>query len=225
MEQKILEAEKRAETGKNAARRIRHAGRVPGNLCGDKQEALSLTLSSKQLNAMLRSEAGQNTIFELKVSGGEHTPAMIVDTQLDPVRGHLLHVDLQRIAMDKKLKVSVHVLLTGEAPGVKVQGGILEVVQREVEVECLPSEIPEHITIGIETLELGQYIRVADLQKVAGGNVYILSDPDGVICHVVAPKVEEEVKPEGEEAAAAPEEPELIKKGKTAEEGEEEPKP
>ncbi len=224
MEQKIIEAEKRTETGKNVARRIRYAGRVPGNLYGDKQEALSLTLSPKQLYAVFRSEAGQNTIFELKVSGGEHTPAMIVDTQLEPVHGHLLHVDLQRIAMDKKLKVSVHILLTGEAPGVKVQGGILEVVQREVEVECLPADIPEHISIGIETLELGQYIRVADLQKVAGEKVYILSDPNGVICHVVARKVEEEVKPEGEEAAVAPEEPELIKKGKTAEEGEEEPK-
>ncbi len=223
MEQKFVEAEKRTVTGKNAARRIRQAGRVPGNLYGEKQEALSLTLSPKQLGTVLRSQAGQNTIFELKVSGGEHTPAMIVDTQFEPVHGHLLHVDLKRIAMGKKLKVSVHVLLTGEAPGVKVQGGILEVVYREVEVECLPTDIPEHIEIGIETLELGQYLRVADLQKVAGEKVHILSDPNGVICHVVTPKVEEEVKPEEEEAAAeAPEEPELIKKGKTAEEGKEE---
>lgn len=222
MEQKIIEAEKRTETGKNAARRIRQAGRVPGNLYGEKQEALSLTLSPKQLDAVLRSQAGQNTIFELKVSGGEHTPAMIVDTQFEPLHEHLLHVDLKRIAMGKKLKVSVHVVLTGEAPGVKVQGGILEVVQREVEVECLPADIPEHFKIGIEALELGQYLRVADLQKVAGEKVHILTDPDGVVCHVVTPKVEEEVKPEGEEAAEASEEPELIKKGKTAEEGEEE---
>ncbi len=222
MEQKIVEAEKRTETGKNAARRIRQAGRVPGNLYGEKQEALSLTLSPKQLDAVLRSQAGRNTIFELKVSGGERTPAMIVDTQFEPLHEHLLHVDLKRIAMGKKLKVSVHVVLTGEAPGVKVQGGILEVVQREVEVECLPADIPEHFKIGIEALELGQYLRVADLQKVAGEKVHILTDPDGVICHVVTPKVEEEVKPEGEEAAEAPEEPELIKKGKTAEEGEEE---
>ncbi len=222
MEQIIVEAEKRTETGKNVARRIRQAGRVPGNLYGDKQETLSLTLSPKQLGVVLRSQAGQNTIFELKISGGEHTQAMIVDTQFEPVRGHLLHADLKRIAMDKKLKVSVHVVLTGEAPGVKLQGGVLEVVRREVEVECLPADIPEHLTIGIESLDLGQYLRVAELQMVAGEKVHILSDPDGVICHVVTPKVEEVVKPEGEEAEAVSEEPELIKKGKTAEEGKEE---
>ena len=224
MEQKIVEAEKRTETGKNVARRIRQAGRLPGTLYGEKQEALSLTLSPKQLYAVLRSQAGQNTIFELKVSGGERTSAMIVATQFEPVHDHLLHVDLKRIAMDKKLTISVRVLLTGEAPGVKMQGGLLEVVRREVVVECLPADIPEHLTIGIETLELGQYLRVADLQKIAGEKVHILSEADGVICHVVTPKVEEEVKPEGEEAEAASEEPELIKKGKTDEEGEEEAK-
>lgn len=224
MEQKIVEAEKRTETGKNVARRIRQAGRLPGTLYGEKQEALSLTLSPKQLYAVLRSQAGQNTIFELKVSGGERTSAMIVATQFEPVHDHLLHVDLKRIAMDKKLTISVRVLLTGEAPGVKMQGGLLEVVRREVVVECLPADIPEHLTIGIETLELGQYLRVGDLQKVAGEKVHILSEADGVICHVVTPKVEEEVKPEGEEAEAASEEPELIKKGKTDEEGEEEAK-
>ncbi len=222
MEQIIVEAEKRTETGKNVARRIRQAGRLPGTLYGEKREALSLTLSPKQLSAVLRSHAGQNTIFELKVSGGEHTQVMIVATQFEPVHEHLLHVDLKRIAMGKKLTISVRVLLMGEAPGVKMQGGLLEVVLREVEVECLPADIPEHLTIGIEALELGQYLRVADLQKVAGEKVHILSDANGVICHVVTPKVEEEVKPEEEEAEAASEEPELIKKGKTAEEGEEE---
>ena len=223
MAQKIVEAELRTDTGKNVARRIRQAGRVPGILYGDMREAFSLTLNPKQLSAVLRSEAGQNTIFNLQVSGGETTPVMIVDMQFEPVRGHLLHADLKRIAMNKKLKVSVHVVLVGESPGVKMQGGILEVVLREVEVECLPADIPEQFQIGIETLEIGHYIRVADLQKVTGEKIQILSDPDGVICHVVVPKVEEEVKPEGEEAAEAAEEPELIKKGKAAEEGEEQP--
>lgn len=222
MAQKIVEAELRTDTGKNVARRIRQAGRVPGILYGDMREAFSLTLNPKQLSAVLRSESGQNTIFNLQVSGGETTPVMIVDTQFEPVRGHLLHTDLKRIAMDKKLKVSVHVVLTGESPGVKLQGGILEVVLREVEVECLPTDIPEQLQIGIETLEMGHYIRVADLQKTTEGKIQILSDPDGVICHVVAPKAEE-VKPEEEEAAEAAEEPELIKKGKAAEEGEEQP--
>jgi large subunit ribosomal protein L25 len=222
MAQKIVEAELRTDTGKNVARRIRQAGRVPGILYGDMREAFSLTLNPKQLSAVLRSESGQNTIFNLQVSGGETTPVMIVDTQFEPVRGHLLHADLKRIAMDKKLKVSVHVVLTGESPGVKLQGGILEVVLREVEVECLPTDIPEQLQIGIETLEMGHYIRVADLQKTTEGKIQILSDPDGVICHVVAPKAEE-VKPEEEEAAEAAEEPELIKKGKAAEEGEEQP--
>ena len=222
MAQKIVEAELRTDTGKNVARRIRQAGRVPGILYGDMREAFSLTMNPKQLSAVLRSESGQNTIFNLQVSGGETTPVMIVDTQFEPVRGHLLHADLKRIAMDKKLKVSVHVVLTGESPGVKLQGGILEVVLREVEVECLPTDIPEQLQIGIETLEMGHYIRVADLQKTTEGKIQILSDPDGVICHVVAPKAEE-VKPEEEEAAEAAEEPELIKKGKAAEEGEEQP--
>lgn len=222
MAQKIVEAELRTDTGKNVARRIRQAGRVPGILYGDMREAFSLTLNPKQLSAVLRSESGQNTIFNLQVSGGETTSVMIVDTQFEPVRGHLLHADLKRIAMDKKLKVSVHVVLTGESPGVKLQGGILEVVLREVEVECLPTDIPEQLQIGIETLEMGHYIRVADLQKTTEGKIQILSDPDGVICHVVAPKAEE-VKPEEEEAAEAAEEPELIKKGKAAEEGEEQP--
>ena len=222
MAQKIVEAELRTDTGKNVARRIRQAGRVPGILYGDMREAFSLTLNPKQLSAVLRSESGQNTIFNLQVSGGETTPVMIVDTQFEPVRGHLLHADLKRIAMDKKLKVSVHVVLTGESPGVKLQGGILEVVLREVEVECLPTDIPEQLQIGIETLEMGHYIRVADLQKTTEGKIQILSDPDGVICHVVAPKAEE-VKPEEEEAAESAEEPELIKKGKAAEEGEEQP--
>ena len=222
MAQKIVEAELRTDTGKNVARRIRQAGRVPGILYGDMREAFSLTLNPKQLSAVLRSESGQNTIFNLQVSGGETTPVMIVDTQFEPVRGHLLHADLKRIAMDKKLKVSVHVVLTGESPGVKLQGGILEVVLREVEVECLPTDIPEQLQIGIETLEMGHYIRVADLQKTTEGKIQILSDPDGVICHVVAPKAEE-VKPEEEEAAEAAEEPELIKKGKAAEEVEEQP--
>ena len=221
MEQKIIEAEKRTGTGKNASRRMRRAGRVPGTLYGAGGEALSLTLNPKQLLAMLRSEAGQNTIFNLNVQGGERSPAMIVESQFEPVQGQLLHVDLKRIAMGEKLKVFVPLVPVGDAKGVKMQGGTLEFVLREVEVECLPADITEHFSVAVQELAIGEYIRVADLQKGVGEKIQLLSDPNGVVCHVVAPKVEEAVAA-AEEAVEVPAEPELIKKGKAAEEGEEE---
>jgi len=130
-------------------------------------------------------------------------------------------LDLKRIAMDKKLRVAVPVVTTGEAKGVKTQGGILEVVLRQVEVECLPGDIPDHITVPVDEMLVGDAIRVADLQKGLGDKVLLLDDPTAVICHVVVPKAEEEVKPAAEAGAEAAGEPEVIKKGKATEEGEE----
>ena len=219
MERQVIEAEPRTETGKNAMNRLRAAGRVPAVLYGAGKETLPVSLNRRHLRALLRVE-GQNEIFELRVQGGESTPAMIVETQRDPVQETLLHLDLHRIAMDRKLRVSVPVGLTGEAPGVKQQGGVLELVLREVEVECFPADIPARLTLDIGSLMLGQSIRIQDLQQQLGDKVALLQEPHAVICHVVTIKVVEE-KPAEEVAAAAPAEPEVIKKGKAVEEGEE----
>ena len=218
MERQVIAAEPRSETGKNEMRRMRKAGRVPAVLYGAGKESLPLSLNRRQLRGLLNAE-GQNVIFELQVQGGESTPAMIVESQREPVREILLHLDLKRIAMDRKLRVSVLVVMTGEPQGVKQQGGMLEQVLREVEVECLPADIPARLSIDVEPLMLGQSIRIQDLQERLGEKVRLLQDGHAVVCHVVTPKAVEE-KP-AEVVAEAPAEPEVIKKGKVAEEGEE----
>ena len=219
MEQPVIEAEARTANGKNIARRLRRAGRVPGVLYGSGKESIPVTLDPRQLGAVLRSPEGHNVIFLLRVKDGESTPAMIVEPQFEPVKGTVLHVDLKRIAMDKKLRVSVAVVPVGEAQGVKTEGGILELVMREVEVECLPADIPQRLPVPVEALRIGDSIRVEDLQKQIGEAIRLLSDPQAVLCHVVALKVEE-AKP-AEAVAEVPAEPEVIKKGKAAEEEEE----
>ena len=218
MQRQVIEAEPRSSTGKNEMRRLRQEGRVPAVLYGAGKECLPLSVNLRQLRSLLR--AGQNEIFELRVQGGESTPAMIIETQREPVKWSLLHLDFHRIAMDRKLEVSVAVVLSGEAPGVKLQDGILEQVLREVEVECLPLDIPARITVDVGSLALGQSVRIQDLQAQVGDRVEFLQDPHSVICHVVTPRAVEEEKPAEEAAAVAPTEPELIKKGKVGEEEE-----
>ena len=216
MQRQVIEAEPRNSTGKNENRRLRAGGLVPAVLYGAGKETLPLSVNLRQLRSLLR--AGQNEIFELRVQGGESTPAMIVETQREPVKSSLLHLDFHRIAMDRKLEVSVAVVLSGEAPGVKLQDGILEQVLREVEVECLPLDIPARITVDVGSLALGQSVRIQDLQAQVGDRVQFLQDPHSVVCHVVTPRAVEEEKPAEEAVAAAPTEPEVIKKGKTEEE-------
>lgn len=220
IQRQVIEAEPRSSTGKNEMRRLRQVGRVPAVLYGAGKETLPLSVNLRALRGLLRS--GQNEIFELRVQGGESTPAMIVEAQREPVKSTLLHLDFHRIAMDRKLEVSVGVVLSGEAPGVKQQGGILEQVLREIDVECLPLDIPARITIDVSSLALGQSVRVQDLQAQLGDRVQLLQDPHAVVCHVVAPRVEEE-KPAEEVAEAAATEPEVIKKGKGEEEEAEAP--
>lgn len=221
MAKMVIEAEVRQSGTKNDARRLRRGGRVPGILYGAEKPSVPVALNPKQVKAVLESEAGHNTVLDVSVNG-ETASAMIVDWQYEPIKGALLHVDLKRIALDRLLRVTVPVVAVGEAPGVKTQGGILEFVQREVEVECLPSDIPEHINADINNLTIGQNLRVKDL--VVGPNVRVISDREQVVLHVVVPKAEEEVKPaEGEAVAAAPAEPEVIKKGKVEKEEEELP--
>ena len=220
MARMVIEAEPRTGAGKNVARRLRRGGQIPGVLYGAGQPAVSVSLNPKQLRAVLESEAGRNTILNVNVKDGESTSAMIVDWQYEPVHGALLHVDLKRIVLDRVLRAAVPVVAVGEAPGVKVQGGILEFVVREVEVECLPTDIPEHITADVSELVIGMNLRVRDLK--VSEKVRLTSDPDQAVLHVVAPKKEEEEKPAEAVEAAAPAEPEVIRKGKAEKEEEQE---
>lgn len=220
MARMVIEAEPRTGAGKNVARRLRRGGRIPGVLYGAGQPAVSVSLNPKQLRAVLESEAGRNTILSVDVKDGESASAMIVDWQYEPVHGALLHVDLKRIALDRVLRATVPVVAVGEAQGVKVQGGILEFIVRDVEVECLPADIPEHLTADVSELVIGMNLRVRDLK--VSGKVRLTSDPDQAVLHVVAPKKEEEEKPAEAVEAAAPAEPEVIRKGKAEKEEEQE---
>jgi len=210
-----LAADSRAPRGKGGARELRRSGRIPATLYGARQQPLSLSVDPKHVAAILHSDAGHNTIFNLTVAGGETTAAMLVDWQREPLQGRLLHVDLKRIALDQLIRVRVPVHTQGEAAGVKLQGGILEVVTREIEIECLPGDIPEHLTVDVTELSLGQNFRVSDFKL--DGNRRLLTDPDRVVAHVVA--VKEVVETPAAEAAPAATEPEVIKKGKADEEG------
>jgi len=220
-ETNIVEAQPRQAGTKNDARRVRKGGKVPAVVYGAGKQPLSVSVDPKQISRILHSESGHNTIFDLHLDG-ERTKAMIVDWQYEPIKGALLHLDLKRIAMDQRLKVSVPVFIKGEAAGVKQQGGILDQVVREVEIECLPADIPSHIDADVSHLVFGQSLRVSDL-PVDRSKVKLITAPDQVVAHVTS--VKEEVAPTPEaaaaEAAAAPAEPEVIKKGKqeTAEEG------
>jgi large subunit ribosomal protein L25 len=211
----LVEAQPREEAsrGKNIARRLRRAGSIPGVVYGAKKPAMAVSVNPKQITQILHSQAGHNTIFDLKV-GAEQAKVMIVDWQYEPVNGSLLHVDLKRIAMDQRLRVKVPVLLKGEAAGVKQQGGILEQVQREVEIECLPGDIPSHFDADVTELIFGKVLRVSDLAHDAKWK--FLTDANQAVAHMVSVKEEAVPTPEAaaEAAAAVPAEPEVIKKGK-----------
>jgi large subunit ribosomal protein L25 len=218
MAQIIVEGAPRSQRGKNEARRMRQAGSVPAVLYGGKGEALSLAVNAKQVTAILRSETGHNTLFQIDL-GGKQEPAIVKDWQVDPVSGHLLHVDLLRIAMDVRMKVKVPVHTFGEPSGVKVQGGVFEVVMREVEVECLPADIPTEFKVDVSGLALNQSLRASDL-PLDKTKIKLLTDSNSVLAHVVALRVEEE-KPVEAAVVTTPTEPEVIKKGKKEVEGEE----
>jgi len=212
-------AEPRQSRGKNEARRLRVRGLAPAVLYGSGSPAVAVSVSPKEINRILHSNTGHNTIFNLAVQGGEETPAMIVDWQSDPVRENLLHVDMKRIDLTKRIGVKVRINTTGEPKGVKLQGGLLEAITREIEIECLPDEIPESYTVDVTELMIGQNLRAGDIPL--GGSVKLVSAPEQVVAHVVALKAEVVETPAVEGAvAAAPAEPEVIKKGKKEEEGE-----
>jgi large subunit ribosomal protein L25 len=186
-------------------------------LYGSDRAAVAVSVNPKDVNKILHSNTGHNTIFNLSVQGGEDTPVMIVDWQSDPVKENLLHVDLKRIDLSRRNAFKVRVHTTGEPKGVKLQGGLLEVITREIEIECLPDEIPELYTVDVGELMIGQNLRASDV--VLGGSIKLVSPPEQVIAHVVALKAEVVETPVVEGAvAAAPAEPEVIKKGKKEEE-------
>jgi len=223
MQQFTVEANLREDRGKNAARRIRRTGLIPATLYGGKSGAIAVTVSAKQVVSILKSETGHNTIFTLKLAGSGEDKVIVKDWQADPVRGDLLHVDLLRIAMDVRMRVKVPVHTFGEPQGVKLQGGIFEMVTREVEVECLPTDIPEEFRVDVTGLMIHKQLRAGDL-TFDTAKMKLVTDPQRVLAHVVTLRVEEEVKPAEAVAgeAVAPAEPEVIKKGKKElEEGEE----
>jgi large subunit ribosomal protein L25 len=218
-EDKNVEAKPRQGGGKNHARRLRREGMIPAVVYGAGQDSQTVAVDPKQMRRILNSASGHNTIFDLSVDGNA-AKVMIVDWQYEPIKSALLHVDLKRIAMDKVLRVRVPIVMKGEAPGVKVGGGILEQMLREVEVECLPGDIPGHLDADVSKLEFGQTIRVSDLAHE--GKLKFLTDEGQAVAHVTSVKeVVEAVPAEGAvEAGATPAEPEVIKKGKQETEGE-----
>lgn len=217
-----VEAEARETFGKNAARRIRSSGRIPAVVYGGGGPSISLTIDPKSIVRILHSEAGHNAIFTLQIPDKAPARVMLRDWQWEPTRGSLIHVDMVRIARDAKLRVRVPIRVTGEPQGVKIQGGVLEFILREVEVECLPDDIPEHIILDVSELVIGRQLRVSDLPVSA--NVKVLAEPARVVAHVTAPKTEAAATTETAEVPA-PSEPELIRKRKAEVEGAEEAKP
>jgi large subunit ribosomal protein L25 len=221
----VVEARPRADIGKNVNRRLRAEGFIPGVLYGAKKQAVSVAVSPKEIGSILRSASGANTLFDLQLEGGRRK-VILKEFQVDPIKGRLLHADFYEVALDQALEVTVHIELTGVPVGVKVEGGVLDFVTRELAVECLPTDIPDKIVVDVSELALGKHVRVSDIK--APERVKILTDPDVVIAHVVVPRAEEVVA--APEAVAAPAEgeaaaePEVIKKGKTAAEGEVEEK-
>jgi len=220
-EQNILEAQPRTPGTKNDARRVRRDGKVPAVVYGAGKDAVPVSVDPRQVTRILHSATGHNTVFDLAVDG-DRTKAMIVDWQYEPIKSHLLHIDLKRIAMDQKLTVSVPIVLKGEAAGVKQQGGILEQILREVEVECLPGDIPSAIEADVSELVFGKVLRVSDLTHDEK-KIQFISDANQPVAHITTVKEEVAATPEAvaAEAGAAPAEPEVIKKGKQEVEGEE----
>ena len=208
-----VKAERREIFGKNASRRIRRNGMIPVILYGKSEANVPLTVKKKDIFEILRSEAGENTVF--KVSFDTKTKnTMIKELQSDPVTDEILHADLIQIAPDEAIRVSVPVILIGEAVGVKGEGGFVDFITREVEIECLPKDIPEHIEIDITELHLNQSFKVGDV--VIPEEVKLLSDPSAILIVIEAPAKEEEivVEEEEEEVITEEEEPEVIKKEK-----------
>ena len=216
-----LEAVKREGRGKNEANRLRASGKIPAVVYGSRAEGkvpegVPVSVDPKQVLRILHSESGANTLITLRVEGSSEARVMVKEYQLDPITHQLLHADFYQLALDKAITVVVPVTLKGEPKGVKQQGGLLDFVTREIQVQCLPTEIPEHIDIDVSEMMLNQSIRVRDLAQDSKWKA--VTPPDTMIVHVVIPKAEESAQAATPEAAPATSEPEVIKKGKTEDE-------
>ena len=215
-----VDAIRRDGVGKGPARRLRAKGMIPASVYGEGESAVPVAVNAKEIAGLLRSETGHNTIFKLNIPGlGEPANVIIKDWQTDPVKGRLLHADLMRLSMTVATRVSVPIVVVGEPVGVKLEGGILEINLREVEIECLPADIPATVEVDVADLHLGKHVSVVDL-KVDRTKVKVMTPEDQIVAGVLAPRLVEEAAPaaaaaEAAEPAAA--EPEVIKKGKTEE--------
>jgi large subunit ribosomal protein L25 len=209
-----LKATRRDTRGKNEARRLRQGGQIPATLYGGTNEATAIAVDSKTLSRIMHSEAGVNSLISLEVEGEPAAKVLVKQYQVEPVRHSLLHADFYRVAMDRLLTITVPIVLKGEPKGVKQQGGVLDFVNREIQIECLPADIPENVEIDVSELLMGQSIRLRD---VASAKWKPVSDAELMLVHVVAARTVVEETPAAEAAVAAPTataEPEVIKKGK-----------
>src|SRR5579863_8590337 len=229
MPEVIVTKPREGKFNKNAARRVRVAGKIPAVLYGAGHDAVAVEVDPKHISKILFSETGHNTIFDVDLGDKSPVKAMVVDWQREPIKDRLIHIDLKRIAMDKVLKVSVRVKLMGVPIGVKTSGGILDQVLREVEIECLPTDIPNHIDVDVTNLDLHQVLRVSDLPH--SEKIKYLDDEDTTVAHVITIREEVVAAPEaGVEAVAGATagttaEPEVAKKGKAEAEPEAGKKP
>lgn len=220
MKDVVVDVTPRESRGKNASRRLRRQGSIPGIVYGARRDPVAVTVDPRKILEIIHSESGVNTIFRLSLAGKEaRDHVMIKEYQVDPVKGQLIHADFARIQMDEVIEVEVPIQVTGEAAGVKLDGGILDHVTREVRVSCLPGDIPEHIAIDVTALKIGDALRVSDIPR--SDRYRILTEPEQTLVVVSPPAKEEVVAPVAEAAPAAPAEPEVIKKGKAVAEGEE----
>ena len=216
----VLDAVERSNRGKNEARRLRVSGKIPAVVYGGKDGCKAIAVDPKVLARILRTGQGANTLIALNVPGAGDARVLVREYQLDPVTHELLHADFYRVAMDKVIRIAVTVVAQGEPKGVKQQGGVLDIVHRQIEIECLPADIPSNIEVDVRELMVGQSVRVKDLATNARWKA--VTDPETMLLHVIIPKVEEAPATADAAAAgatAAPAEPEVIKKGKKEEEG------
>jgi large subunit ribosomal protein L25 len=216
----VVTAEARESRGKNEARRVRVSGRIPAVIYGAFQEPRAVSVNPKDILRIIHGKTGHNSIFDVEVPGGEKTPVIVADEQYHPVKGTLMHIDLKRIDLTRKLRVSIPIHVTGEAKGVKQQGGVLDIVTKTVEIECIPDDIPDRFDVDVTELMIGTNIRVSQLPAKEG--IRILTAPEAVIAHVVG--IREEVVAEVAAPVAAAE-PEVVKKGKKEEAAEPAPAP
>jgi large subunit ribosomal protein L25 len=222
MSEFVVAAESRTETGKGSNRRLRGRGLIPGIVYGGGKEAVPVAISPREITDILRSASGENTLFDIEI-GGKRRRVILKEFQREPLNGQLLHADFFEVALDRPIEVSVHIELEGTPIGVKNQGGLLDFITRELEIECLPTDIPEKFSVDVSGLELNRHFRVSDM-TLPSDRITLLTDADVVIAHVVTPRAdvaaaeeeeeEEVVAAEGEEGA----EPEVARKGKSEDE-------